>query len=729
MNATKTGRHPILLGGAHWREHALPLGGALLVGAILRLLWLGDTSFLGDQAELLALGRSAADFHAIIITGIPSSIGTLNPPASAWLYAPFALVGGPLGAALFTALANIVAIALLYSLAARYFDRVAACMAALLYATASGPVHFSRFIWQQNLLAPVVLGFIWLIALAVVERRRGWLGWSVLLWGIATELHPTAAPLLGLIALALALTWRELRRRDILWAAAASLALFGPTLLWEFASHGADLRSVERFTQGHATLDTKALSYLVQLIQPAPPAWYGSGASYVAVGQALISLGWLMAALLVAAEVWLLWSLLAPWLRQGFGPLRTLHGLRDPLTEALGDARWRLTLTLTLWQAIPLLFMMRHSRPIEAHYLLVLLPGVYLSISGFLAWARGWPLATPARRTSFTAISQATMTTALLVAGIALAGAQTFGVVAELATIHSGAFDGLAMPLHYGVPLASQQKALDQTQAAAQRLSGASVAIASTSVQQESLGYLSATSTSTIPATTYVSESCVALPAANATGPLVTLALPGSDAARLLPDVTSARKLGAIPVQGDTPYQLYAISPGARIADERTIATPATSTTLPRPVAYAYASSAQASLALTIRWTGAPVLATGGQNAVSYWYGADPRGAPIANFTFTFQPLDAHDAAIGEPLTTTCARFAWSRSLSLITLTALPAALRTNPAVAAWRITAEVAPAQATRPAFGPLALESGVITFGPPTPLAPATTFAAPPP
>ncbi len=728
MNASETGRRPMLLGGAHWREHALPLGGALLAGTILRLLWLGDTSFLGDQAELLALGRSAASFHAIIITGIPSSIGTLNPPASAWLYAPFALLGGPLGAALFTALANIGAIGLLYGLAARYFDRVAACMAALLYATASGPVHFSRFIWQQNLLAPVVLGFIWVIALAVVERRRGWLGWSVLLWGIATELHPTAAPLLGLIALALALTWREMRRRDIFWAAAASLALIGPTLLWELASHGADLRGVERFTQGHATLDTKALSYLVQLIQPAPPTWYGSGSTYVAVGQALTPLGWLLAALLVAAEVWLLWSLLAPWLRRGFSTLRTRAGLRDPLTGALADAHWRLILTLTLWQALPLLFMLRHSRPIELHYLLVVLPGVYLSFGGFLAWARGWPLVALARRIPSLAISPSSLSIALLAIVFTLTGAQTFGVATELATIHSGAFDGLTTPLHYGVPLASQQNALAQTQAAAQRFSGASVAIASTSVQQESLGYLSATSTAGAPATTYVSENCVVLPAANATGPLVTLALPKTAAARLLPDVTNARTLGAIPVQGDTPYQLYAISPGARIADERTIATPAASTTLPRPVAYAYAASAQAGLALTIRWIGAPALATGRPNAVRYWYGATPHDATIANYTFTYQPLNAHGAAIGAPLTTTCAQLAWSQTLSLVTLTTLPAALRTNPAMAAWRVTAVVAPATAMRPNLGQLALESGAITFGPPRPLIPASTFAAPP-
>ena len=241
MSATELASHDAPSGAPLWRDrtrqrallqrHGPALGLALLIGAALRLLWLGDTSFLGDQAQLLAVAQSAAQHRVLILTGIPSSLGSLNPPVSTWLYAPFALVGGPLGAAAFTALANIAAIVLLYALATRYLNRVAAFSAALLYATASGPVHYARFIWQQNLLAPVVLLFFWVMLRAIVERRRGWLAWATLLCGVAIELHPTAAPLLGLIAVGLAFTWRDLRRRDLLWTAAALVVLLGPTIL------------------------------------------------------------------------------------------------------------------------------------------------------------------------------------------------------------------------------------------------------------------------------------------------------------------------------------------------------------------------------------------------------------------------------------------------------------------------------------------------------------------
>lgn len=710
---------------ASWRPHALPLGVALLLGAILRLLWLGDTSFLGDQAQLLALGRSAADHHAFIITGIPSSIGSLNLPISDWLYAPFAVAGGPLGATIFTALANLAAIVLLYLLAARYLDRLAAFSATLLYATASGPVHYARFIWQQNLLAPIILLLIWMIAHAVVEGQRSWFGWSVLFWGAATGLHPTAAPLLALIALALALTWRAVSRRDLLWAAGAALLLFGPTLLWEVVSHGADLRAASGFTQGHAVIDAAALGYLVRLVQPAPADWLGVGSAYVALGRTLTPLGWLMAGLLIGAEVWLVWRLFAPWLRHGMARLRSVSGLRAGLREGLGASRWRFTLVLALWQALPLAFMLRHSRSIQPHYLLVLLPAAYLSVGAMLSWARGWPLVTLGQRIAQLSLKRPALSMTLAAVVFALGAAQAIGVVGELATIHGGTFDGLALPLHYGVPLSSQQEALATTQSAAHRL-GASVAIAATRVQQESLGYLNTTANA-LPATDYISADCVALPAPNASAPLVTLALPGSAAVTLLSGVDGARALGAIAVQGDAPYQLYAITPGARLRGEQAIAASVLQNSAPHPGAYAFLTgNSQVGPSLAIRWNGAPTLATSAANGVRYWDGADPRAGPIANYTFTLQALDSQGNALGAPLISTCDRLDWSRALSLVTLTELPASLRANHAVAGWRVTATRTPATSMRYTLGPLALESGAITFGPPTPLGPPTTFAA---
>ncbi|HEX6122656.1 MAG TPA: hypothetical protein VFY89_05825, partial [Ktedonobacterales bacterium] len=63
----------------------------LLAAALLRLWSLDHAQWLDDQAQLLALARDAWLRGALPITGIRSSIGTLNPPLSVYILMPFFL--------------------------------------------------------------------------------------------------------------------------------------------------------------------------------------------------------------------------------------------------------------------------------------------------------------------------------------------------------------------------------------------------------------------------------------------------------------------------------------------------------------------------------------------------------------------------------------------------------------------------------------------------------------
>ncbi len=697
------------------RRHGAPVGFAVVIGAILRLLWLGDTSFLGDRAQLLAVGRSAADFGAVILTGIPSSLGTMNPPASTWLYGPFALLGGPLAGTIFTALANVLAIALVYGIAARYLDRVAGFAASLLYATASGPVHYSRFIWQQNLLAPVVLLLFWTTLLGLVERRRGWLGWSILLWGVATELHPTAAPLITLIALALIVSWRDLRRRDVLWAGAAAGALILPSIIWEITSHGADLAGAQRFAGGKPVVDTIALTYLANMVSPAPSNWLGAASSYTGMGESLGWLGSLMRALLIAAQAWLVGVIAWPWLAQRVK--RTFAG-RLPL-----DSQWRFTVCLALWEVAPLLLMLRHTRAIVPHYVLVVLPAVYIGMGGVIAWLAMRIQEVMGRRSALVSSPRWLPTATLLALTVALSLGQTVGVISELATIHSGTFDGLALPLHYGTPLASESDALAAAQTAAKRLH-ATLSIASTRVQQEPLGYLNATAANNLPASDYISAGCVAMPSTYASASQVALVVPGSTAASLLPQMSGVTQINRIPVQGGQPYLLYDVQPSAALADNHAIVTDITAG--PRPADYAYVRLAGVGEALAIRWIGTPPMKEAGDSAVRYWYGADPRGGALANYTVTAQALDATGRPLGMPLHSSCDRVAWTSQMSLITTLPLASSLAQGSQVSAWRVSLQMAQAKATRPIIGPIVLETGAITFGPTQTISAPVTFAS---
>ncbi len=697
------------------RRHGALVGSAIVIGAILRLLWLGDTSFLGDQAQLLAVGRSAADFGAVILTGIPSSLGTMNPPASTWLYGPFALLGGPLAGTIFTALANVLAIALVYGIAARYFDRVAGFSASLLYATASGPVHYSRFIWQQNLLAPLVLLLFWTTLLGLVERRRGWLGWSILLWGVATELHPTAAPLVALIVLALIVSWRDLRRRDLLWAGVAAAALILPPLIWEIASHGADLAGAQRFTGGKPVVDTIALTYLGNMVSPAPSNWLGATSSYTGMGASLGWLGTLMRALLIATQVWFAGVIAWPWLAPRVK--RTLAG-RLPL-----DSKWRFTVCLALWEVAPLLLMLRHTRAIVPHYVLVDLPAAYIGMGAVIAWLALRLQEFMERRSLLASYARWLPAATLLALTVALSLGQSVGVISELATIHSGTFDGLALPLHYGTPLASESKALADAQTTAKRLH-ATLSIASTRVQQEPLGYLNATAANNLSATDYISAGCVAVPSTDASASQVALVVPDSTAASLLPQMSGVTQIDRIPVQGGQPYLLYDVQPSAALTNNQAIV--ADTSKGPQPANYAYVHLAGAGEALAIHWNGAPAMQGAGGDAVRYWYGADPRGGALANYTVTAQALDANGRPLGAPIHSSCDRLTWTSQMSLITTLPLASSLVQTGQVAAWRVSLQMAQARATRPTLGPVVLETGAITFGPTQTISAPVTFAS---
>jgi hypothetical protein len=408
----------------------------LLAGALLRLLWLDSTSFLGDQAELLALARSAVDALALPLMGIRSSIGTLNPPAAIYPLLPLARLD-PFWSALFTALANIVAVVLLYRLADRYAGRGAAFAAGLLYATAAAPVWYSRILWQQNFLAPALLLFFWTLCRGVVDHQPRWLGWNVLLWGIAVQLHPTAAPLALLTILGALLTRRALGRRDLLAATLALAVLFLPSALWELVSGGSDLTRLGASASGRSILDWAAIQMLFGLLQPASRDNLGDASLYASAYPAIAALPIVMALLAFASTIWIVAVVVRPFvpgllaypqrsveaaipagrrlksrlngLRPQSPPARTriqnpfgsAHESADALLRvsrhdssregdifaiALADPQWRFRALLALWALAPLVVMLRHSQRVYPHYLLVSLPAAFLILGLFLAW-------------------------------------------------------------------------------------------------------------------------------------------------------------------------------------------------------------------------------------------------------------------------------------------------------------------------------------------------------
>ena len=368
------------------------------LAAALRLWHIGVAGFLGDQAELMRMARLSVHDGLIPVTGIPSSIGTLNPPASIFALLPFAALGSdPLPAVIGTALWNVVGVALAYLFARRYFHRRAATVTALLFAVGGAAVGYSRFIWQQNFLPPVVL--LWaLCAFAGAtnnQKRRLWLAPAVGCALIATQLHPTAVIFLFLTGIALLLAPRLPRGLDWALTAAVVVVLLLPTLIFEKLSGGFDLRQLRSYAGQGAHVDLSVGRALWGILD-GPDT---HNLSRHGLARELISLSGLvtlaLGALIAAGYILLTARVARPARRVWRGEQSTATGAQRLVArgralwrELRRDPAWKTNLLLWLWITIPILALIRHSSLVADHYLMTLYPAIFLPAA--LVVARVW---------------------------------------------------------------------------------------------------------------------------------------------------------------------------------------------------------------------------------------------------------------------------------------------------------------------------------------------------
>jgi len=126
----------------------------LVVAVGLRLWHIASVSeFLGDQASYLTVARDAVTLHALLVTGLPYSVGFASAPLPLYFMMPFLVTSAnPLPTVISFALWNALACVVTYVFAERYFGRGVALVAALLFATSIEALHYSVFIWSPNYL-------------------------------------------------------------------------------------------------------------------------------------------------------------------------------------------------------------------------------------------------------------------------------------------------------------------------------------------------------------------------------------------------------------------------------------------------------------------------------------------------------------------------------------------------------------------------------------------------
>lgn len=541
---------------------------ALLLGAFLRLWRLDLTQYLDDQTRLMTLARLGVTQGLIALTSLPSSIHTLNPPLSVYLMLPFAaFTANPMPVVVSIALWNVLAVALCYIFALRYFGRRIAAVSALLLATCGAVINYSRFIWPPNYLAGLVALWALTLYLVSIDGRRRWFAAHVALLGMMALLHPTAVLLAPATVVGVALAPRLPRLGGWTLAALALVALALPTVIWEALSGFSDLHAARSYALGHSRIDPAVLYYLYQAIG-GPTGTGGERVLFFALNALatlLFAIGWLVltARLLRPARA-------LPWERAA-GMVSATRGWLLALWRGLrADAGWRVNLLLWLAVTVPPALMVRHTGGLFAHYLMVLYPTAFI-VSGIGAVAAiGWLAAQVEQRAARLAPVAALALEAALLALMLARSAQW--VSYPLSLTNAQTFNAYH---DYGYPLSVIQGGVatfDQLQNQTGATNGEVITSADPRYRLPE-DYLFAGQRSD---RVTLTPSCLALPPADAPAWLIAPVIPSAPAATLLGRLANAQQVGSLPMLGGPAYPVYLARGETPLQPGETRLTPAT---------------------------------------------------------------------------------------------------------------------------------------------------------
>jgi 4-amino-4-deoxy-L-arabinose transferase-like glycosyltransferase len=447
--ARETTRHKIQTMLSSWLR-AWEIYPIILIAGFLRLYRLDTTAFSYDQSMLFRMAYDAVHYGLIPATSNGSSILTLHPPLTVYLLMlPALFSANPLWAAVMTALFNVVAVLLTYIFTRRYFGRLAATIAALLYATAQTTIIFSRFIWQPTLLAPFTILFLFALFWGVVERRKGWLFPALVLLGVMYQLHELTFLLAAPLVVALVLAPRTIRPRDLVLALVFLLLIFAPYLVWEVNTRFADIHTALGLARAHAQIDSKAVTFYQRFLNSYYYDERFLGSSYYDPTGSASSLVFKFLPILTWSRQILVFLLLGGFATAGVfvsglwsptnasGPTRgrgptagrgqavaptMLRRSQAPIpgrgpTAGQGQAvaptmlrrsqipfariyEWWIGLradpvrcgfvVLLVWQIVPVLLLLRHSAPVHQHYLLLVIPGPFILVGFCIARVISW---------------------------------------------------------------------------------------------------------------------------------------------------------------------------------------------------------------------------------------------------------------------------------------------------------------------------------------------------
>jgi 4-amino-4-deoxy-L-arabinose transferase-like glycosyltransferase len=525
----------------------------VLIAAFLRFYLIQTTELDGDQANIFLLAYNAVSQGHLVATSNIASVKIYNPPGIVYLLMiPAAFSANPLGGALLTAFLATLGVLLTYCLALRYYGRLTATIAALLYATSALSVFYSRFMWQQNLLLFFAPLFIFVLFRGAVSRRGGWFVPALFLLGLMIQLHASsifyAAPLL----VAWLVAPRTVRWRDLILGAVVVLLSYAPYVLWEFVTHFDDISILLHNTDGPPHFDLLALLYYFHFLNPLNALALTTASRLHKYAAWFMAIGMLMTILVLIGVGLVVWQILGIRSRE-IDRSQTLFKRLKQWWLLFSTSPYRSGLAILLAWQLPVFTLLRHNIRMQPHYLIMYMPGPYILVALLLT-----TLVVRSQRYAWRSINMSGQFAAGLLATLII-GAQVLGALSSVRDLGLGHFSDRDLAGVYYNDLSSLQNALVKADEIAQERHLRRIYIAADTATFEAFQLLTLRGMHT-PVTVISSDYCALVPDLSA-GPVLLLAGPYSSVPSLLSaNFAQLSRVAETPRLGGPPFQMYTLS-------------------------------------------------------------------------------------------------------------------------------------------------------------------------